>query len=215
MSETREREKDMTEPTRLVTKEETENWWGPYFPMGKVSRISGPPGSGKTDLALGLGCAIGAGVEFLGNACRRGRVLWVTTEALEDGDLVGRAWRVAHGMGLDSYGMTISRLKGRLSTISMQDKLRLEIKKAQADFVILRAVAGRPLAEVRELAGRLRAWEMSALIIDRGAAELLPIVSGDELKLTRAPGGGYHLGPGDLQLERERRRRMAQVHDVA
>lgn len=67
------------------------------IPKGGLGVLYGPPGAGKTFLALHLGLCVGCARSFFGHPSQRGAVLYIAAEGTGGMGARVRAWREAHG----------------------------------------------------------------------------------------------------------------------
>lgn len=87
------------------------------FPLGGFLAIYGPPGEGKSFLALDMALSIAAGVPWHGHEVRKGYVVYVSAEG---GGGIGKrvgAWLDQHGITREDYGTVLAHFI--VSTISV------------------------------------------------------------------------------------------------
>jgi hypothetical protein len=67
------------------------------IPIGAAAEVHGPPGSGKSFLALALACCVATGRGFCGHDVKRGAVVYVVGEGLAGIGARVRAWKTEYG----------------------------------------------------------------------------------------------------------------------
>lgn len=91
------------------------------IPLGSAAEIHGPPGAGKSFLALAIACAVATGRGFFGRPVRRGSVVYVVGEGVLGIKQRVRAWRTEHGVSSD---LGIHYRNGPVQLLELSDVAR-------------------------------------------------------------------------------------------
>ncbi len=75
------------------------------IPQGALAALYGPPGSGKSFVALDLALSIAGGVQWLGRNIAAGGALYLAAEGLGGLGQRVRAWKEARGLGGQTLGV--------------------------------------------------------------------------------------------------------------
>lgn len=102
-------ERAPTKALRLLTIDEVLAIPKPDFliedvlPVGSLAELHGPPGGGKTFLAIDMALSVASGRAFFGRTVRKGRVVYVIAEGQSGMGIRYRAWMEARGasFGID------------------------------------------------------------------------------------------------------------------
>ena len=131
-------------------------WWGRYIPAGEVSLLSGHGGAGKSYLALVLAVCIAVGRPFLGQATRRGSVVFFSGEDSRE-TIRRRLSKVCRGLAIDP-----GELAGRLRVLdATEDNPVL--------FAAARFGAGATTDTYRALGDYVAANAIDVLMIDNSS----------------------------------------------
>lgn len=148
------------------------------IPVGHISFLYGPPGAGKTTLALAFAVAVAAGVPVLGRSSETGSVVWLDAEEMTGPVIADCGARVARGLNVPHLPATIfyERLEHPLTSRAGIVAIQRAVRETAAALLVVdsfgeaaAALDQNDAALVTPILRQLRQLGTTVLVVDHVA----------------------------------------------